>query len=110
MLRAKGYHVLEADSGSAALGLLSDHPIDLLLTDVVMPHLDGRRLAELAHGAHPELKVLFMSGYTDDAVVRYGVQRGEIDYVEKPFQGRSLAARVRQVLDRERFHQRSACP
>lgn len=98
-LRARGYTVLEAADGRAALAQLREG-IDLLLTDVVMPRMDGRQLAELACATHPELKVLYTSGYTDDAIVRHGVADGDFELIEKPFRVSTLATRVRQVLDR----------
>ena len=101
-LVARGYRVHEASNGQAALRQLDRTKIDLLLTDVVMPNMDGRELVELATAAHPELKFLYMSGYTDDAVVRHGVQRGEVDFVEKPFRVATLTTKVRQVLDHVR--------
>ncbi|HEY0254814.1 MAG TPA: ATP-binding protein [Kofleriaceae bacterium] len=101
-LIARGYKVLEASNGQAALRALDRQRVDLLLTDVVMPNMDGRELVELATAAHPELVIIYMSGYTDDAVVRHGVSRGEVDFVEKPFQVKTLSAKVRSVLDHKR--------
>lgn len=101
-LRTRGYTVIEACDGQAALAALDARDrIDLLLTDVVMPGMDGRQLAELACAKQPQLKVLYTSGYTDDAVVRHGVMQGAVDLIEKPFRIDSLAMRVRQSLDRE---------
>jgi PAS domain S-box-containing protein len=100
MLQRYGYHVLDAADGAAALQLAADHhaPIHLLLTDVVMPDLNGRDLAERLSAARPDMKVLFMSGYTDDAVVRHGILQEGIAYLQKPFTPRSLSAKVRKVL------------
>jgi PAS domain S-box-containing protein len=98
-LRSRGYHVLEAGDGAAALETLRANPVDLLLTDVVMPGVDGRQLVEAATRNFPQLRTLYMSGYADDDVVRHGVQIGEVDLIEKPFQVQGLAAKVRQVLD-----------
>jgi CheY-like chemotaxis protein len=99
-LRARGYHVYEANDASAALRLLRDQPeIELLVTDVVMPGLDGRELARAAREDRPRLKVLFISGYMDDAVLRHGIERAQVPYLEKPFASHALAGRVRQVLD-----------
>jgi PAS domain S-box-containing protein len=101
-LRTRGYNVIEASDGGAALAVLeSRERVDLLLTDVVMPGMDGRQLAELACTKQPQLKVLYTSGYTDDAVVRHGVMQGAVDLIEKPFRIDSLAKRVRQSLDRD---------
>jgi PAS domain S-box-containing protein len=102
-LREHGYRVLEAANANLALeSLASGHPIDMLITDVVMPGLDGRRLAEQATQKRPGLKTLFVSGYTDDAVVRYGVFQSEVEFLHKPFSPASLARKVRQVLDGRR--------
>ena len=98
-LRARGYTVLEAADGQAAL-LQLHKQVDLLLTDVVMPRMDGRQLAEAARVQCPELKVLYTSGYTDDAIVRHGVADGDFELIEKPFRVGTLATRIRQVLDR----------
>jgi CheY-like chemotaxis protein len=99
-LRARGYHVFEANDANSALRVLRDQPeIELLVTDVVMPGLDGRELARAARDDRPRLKVLFISGYMDDAVLRHGIERAEVPYLEKPFAGHALAGRVRQLLD-----------
>ncbi len=100
MLQRYGYHVLDAADGAAALQLAADHhaPIHLLLTDVVMPDLNGRDLAQRLSAARPDMKVLFMSGYTDDAVVRHGILQEGIAYLQKPFTPRSLSGKVRKVL------------
>jgi CheY-like chemotaxis protein len=97
-LRSHGYDVIEAGDGASALRVLEHHgrSIALLVTDVVMPMIDGRELAETARRRRPTLKVLYMSGYTDDAVLRHGV---DDRIIEKPFRSHVLAARVRQMLD-----------
>ena len=101
MLRMRGYEVYEAGEGPAALELLSDRRtnIDLLITDVVMPGMDGRQLVDEARTRNPSLQVLYISGYTDDAVLRHGVERAEVSVLEKPFTGEALGVRVRQSLD-----------
>jgi PAS domain S-box-containing protein len=101
VLRAGGYAVLEAQDGAEALGLaaLPVGPIHLLVTDVVMPGLDGRGLAERLAGRHPGLKVLYLSGYTDDEVVRRGVSQEEVHFLQKPFSPAALVRKVREVLD-----------
>jgi CheY-like chemotaxis protein len=101
VLERLGYAVLEAPDGKAALHLATKHrgPIHLLLTDVVMPELGGRQLAEQLTALRPELKVLYVSGYTDDAVVRHGVLEAGIAYLQKPFTPEILGRRVREVLD-----------
>jgi PAS domain S-box-containing protein len=103
MLERYGYTVLEAADGQAAQRIADgfDGRIDLVLTDVVMPHVGGRDLAEVLGKVRPETKVLFMSGYTDDAVVRHGILQDGIPYLQKPFTPKSLARKVREVLDRE---------
>jgi YesN/AraC family two-component response regulator len=80
--------------------MIDHEPVSMLLTDVVMPGMDGRQLAEAAQVRRPELKVLYISGYADDAVVRHGVMAGEVDLLEKPFHLDTLATRVRRILDR----------
>ena len=103
MLRRYGYTVLEAADGATALEVAANfkEPIHLLLTDVVMPDLNGRDLAARLQAARADLKVLFMSGYTDDAVVRHGILQQGIAYLQKPFTPESLARKVRTVLDAE---------
>ena len=100
----RGYTVLEASDGQNALGLASNYhgAIDLLLTDVVMPKISGRELAELLRAKHRGLKVLFMSGYTEDAIVHHGVLEQGIAFLPKPFSPESLSRKVRSVLDDER--------
>jgi PAS domain S-box-containing protein len=101
-LLANGYTVLDARHGGEALALASQHqgPIDLVVTDVVMPEMGGRELVEQLKAGNPRLKVLFMSGYTDDTVVRHGLLTSEIEYLPKPFSLNTLVAKVREVLDK----------
>ncbi len=101
-LAARGYTVLEARDGREAMLLAQNHPgtIHLLVTDVVMPHLGGRQLSEMLNKERPEMKVLYMSGYTDDAVVRHGVLQSNVCFVQKPFTPDSLSRKVREVLDK----------
>lgn len=96
-----GYSVLSAASPAEAINLSSEHqgPIHLLLTDVVMPQLNGRRLAELLTPERPEMKVLYMSGYTDDAMMRQGVLEADVHFLNKPFVPSALGMKVREVLD-----------
>ena len=102
MLRRGGYHVLQASNGGEALLLCEEHPlaIHLLLTDVVMPKLNGRKLAERLRRIRPELRVIFMSGYTENAIVHHGVLDPGIDFLPKPVASQVLLTKVREVLDR----------
>ncbi|HYV98081.1 MAG TPA: PAS domain S-box protein [Gemmatimonadaceae bacterium] len=104
ILTGRGYNVLEARSGDAALGVLGVHAseIDLVVTDVVMPGMSGRQLAEAVRATRPDTRVLFMSGYTDDAVVRHGIIHENEAFIHKPFSPDALARRVREVLDATR--------
>jgi two-component system CheB/CheR fusion protein len=100
ILEASGYVVYEARNGREGLDLCAAHqgPIDLLLSDVVMPELGGRELAEGALKLRPGLKVMFMSGHTQDVVLKEGVQKGTA-FLQKPFTPREFALRVRETLD-----------
>jgi two-component system, cell cycle sensor histidine kinase and response regulator CckA len=100
-LERNGYRVMEASSGSVAVELARLHAreIDVLVTDVVMPGMSGRQLADTVCAETPGLRVLFMSGYTDDAVVRNGVLEAKDHFLAKPFTPTSLIRKVRDVLD-----------
>lgn len=104
-LERHGYVVLTAESGSEALRLAAAHqgPIDLLITDVVMPDLRGPELARRLVEQRPGLVTLFMSGYMDDALGDDPTMvRVPVDFIQKPFSPSALAARVREMLDRRR--------
>jgi PAS domain S-box-containing protein len=100
-LQTFGYNVLEANRPTEAIRLCEQHqgPIALLVTDIVMPGMGGRALTERISELRPGIKVLYVSGYTDDAVVRHGVLQADVAFLQKPFTPTSLANKVRQVLD-----------
>jgi PAS domain S-box-containing protein len=100
-LQSCGYAIFEAEDGQKALDVAASHtePIHLLVTDVVMPRMSGREVAEKLTAIRPGMKVLFLSGYTDDAVVRHGIVAAEHHFLQKPFTAADLANKVRQVLD-----------
>jgi DNA-binding NtrC family response regulator len=99
-LRAYGYNVLDANDPLTAIKISEGHTgiIHLLVTDVVMPQLNGRRLAKILSAARPEMKVLYVSGYTDDAIVRQGILESEVSFLQKPFTPQALSAKLRNIL------------
>jgi PAS domain S-box-containing protein len=101
LLEDSGYVVLSAGGGEEALKLATSHKarIDLLITDVVMPKISGKEVAEQLTRIHPETKVLSMSGYTDEAIVHHGIVDSNIAFIQKPFSERALAQKIREVLD-----------
>jgi two-component system cell cycle sensor histidine kinase/response regulator CckA len=102
MLETLGYRVLQATSGEEALRLANENreEIDLLMTDVVMPDMNGRELADKLWRSRSDLKVLFQSGYTGDAVLRQGVQHDKVTFLQKPFGISLLARKIRESLER----------
>lgn len=101
ILQMNSYTVLEARDGVEALKVSGEcrHPIDLLVTDVVMPHLSGRQLADRLSTLRPSMKVLFMSGHADDEIVRHRVLEPDMPFLQKPFTPSSLAGKVRELLN-----------
>ncbi|MCM2332895.1 MAG: PAS domain S-box protein [Anaeromyxobacteraceae bacterium] len=101
MLEGQGYRVLAASSPAEGLRLAAEHPgqVDLLLTDVVMPELNGQEVARILQERHPRARRLFMSGYTADVIARQGVLAEGVHFIQKPFTAESLAAAVRSALD-----------
>jgi len=102
-LSQRGYRVLRAADGAAALEVAkgAGGGIRLLLTDIVMPGLGGRELAQALRAGHPGIRLLYMSGYTDDAVIRHGILEEGTPFLQKPFTAEVLALKVREVLDRK---------
>jgi hypothetical protein len=100
MLQKLGYRVLTAASGAEALEISGTHPgpIAALLTDVVMPGMSGRQLADALMTRRPDMKVLFLSGYTEDTIVHHGVLDGKVEFLAKPFSREVLAKKLRDVL------------
>ncbi len=103
ILTRQGYRVLAAECGQRALTMLDEHqgPVDLLLTDVVMPRMSGKDLFHAVSARRPGIKVLYMSGYTDDVIAHHGIIDDATAFIQKPFAVEVLAARVRELLDDE---------
>jgi two-component system cell cycle sensor histidine kinase/response regulator CckA len=104
VLEKYGYTVLEAANGEEALKVAEQHdgPLDLLLSDVVMPRMGGPELAQALLAKRPTVKVLYMSGYTDHPMVRRGVVNAGVAFLQKPFTPTVLVSRVREVLEAPR--------
>lgn len=100
VLESYGYTVLEARHGPQALEISEGHkgPIHLLMTDVVIPHMSGRELAERLAASRPEARVLYTSGYTDDEVIRGALLQASASFLQKPYGPEALARKVRDVL------------
>jgi hypothetical protein len=100
-LEKGGYTVLQARDGTEALEIVKEFskPIRLLLTDVIMPGISGRELADRLSRSRPRMKVLYMSGYTDDHIAHHGVLEHGVSLLEKPFDPETLLTKVREVLD-----------
>jgi nitrogen-specific signal transduction histidine kinase/ActR/RegA family two-component response regulator len=103
ILERQGYRILETSNGDDALLACERRkgPIHLMLADIVMPGMSGSELAKLLKPLYPEIKILYMSGYTDNAVVRHGVLKKGVNYIQKPFTTEGLARKVREVLDKD---------
>ena len=101
ILVQRGYHVLLADNGRSALSIMAgyDAPVHLLLTDVVMPEMNGRELFANIVREHPGMRVLYMSGYTENVIAHRGVLDAGVQFIQKPFTVNALAAKVRETLD-----------
>ena len=103
ILEQSGYNVLAAARGEEAIRLGQEcaEPIHLLLTDVVMPETSGKEVADRLRELLPGLRVVFMSGYTDEAIVHHGVLDSNVEFIQKPFTPNALVRKVREVLDSE---------
>ncbi|HEX3855700.1 MAG TPA: response regulator [Verrucomicrobiae bacterium] len=104
ILEAQGYHVLRANNGQDALHVAREHkgpPIRLVVTDVIMPVMSGKVMAEWLKATYPGIKILFTSGYTDDAIAHHGVLEAGVAFLSKPYTPATLARKVRAMLDNE---------
>jgi CheY-like chemotaxis protein len=103
ILETHGYLVLESHHGRDAIRISDEYPgpIHLLVTDVIMPEMSGRQVADRLAESRPEIRVLFVSGYTDNAIMHHGVLEASTAFLQKPFTRDSLARKVRQVLDKQ---------
>jgi len=103
ILQELGYQVLTASRPSEALRLAGEHAgrIHLLITDVVMPEMNGRDLANQIHTLYPDVRTLFMSGYTANLIAHRGVLDDGVNFIEKPFSKKDLAFKVRAALDQK---------
>jgi len=103
ILGAAGYEVIEAFDGQDALDRFMEHPaaVDMLVTDVIMPKIDGKRLYQEIEKVRPDMGVLFMSGYTRDIVIERGILDHEWNFLAKPVRSSDLLRKVRHILDRK---------
>ncbi|MEA2082752.1 MAG: response regulator [Thermodesulfobacteriota bacterium] len=101
-LQSYGYRIMDAENGENALIVCKKHDgqIDLMITDVVMPKMGGREAANRLQPLYPQMKVIYMSGYTDNAIVHHGILEPGLNFLEKPFTPEGLARKVREVLDK----------
>jgi two-component system cell cycle sensor histidine kinase/response regulator CckA len=103
-LETQGYHVVRANNGQDALRAVREHkgpPIRLVVTDVIMPVMSGKVMAEWLKATYPDIKILFTSGYTDDAIAQHGVLDAGVAFLAKPYSPKILARKVRAMLDNE---------
>jgi PAS domain S-box-containing protein len=102
VLRSRGYTVLEAGNAAEAVRISHDFEgvIDILLTDVIMPEVSGRELADQLRGTRPDMRLLYMSGYTEDMIVHHGVMTSDVGFLQKPFTPELLLRKMRETLDR----------
>ena len=109
-LEAKGYKVIEAEDGGSAMSISAAHPgvIDVLITDLVMPGMNGRELAKLMEASRPGIRVLYLSGYTEDAILHQGVLQGGSAFLQKPFTLQALSRKLREVLSESKEGSRAA--
>jgi len=100
-LEGAGYRVLEASNGDSALGVADSHkaPISAMITDVVMPGMNGPILAERLRSTRPQTKVLYVSGYADDAILRHNVSPTGKHFLRKPYTQNQLTSKLREILD-----------
>jgi CheY-like chemotaxis protein len=103
VLKAQGYTVLHANNGQDALKVAHEHkgsPIRLVVSDVIMPRMGGKVMAEWLKTSYPDIKILFTSGYTDDAIAHHGVLETGVEFLSKPYTPATLTRKVRKMLDR----------
>ncbi|MEI9960895.1 MAG: response regulator [Limisphaerales bacterium] len=102
ILESQGYHVLRAINGQDGLRVAREHkgqPISLIITDVIMPLMNGKVMAEWLKTIYPDIKILFTSGYTDEAIAQHGVFEPDVAFLPKPYTPAALSRKVREMLD-----------